>query len=358
MRRRRGIAVGVAVLVVVGMGLGVHAASSPSIKQAKGDGWRLIGTAPLSSRTDAAVAPVGKSLVVFGGTRFWNCPEGASCPFPGYRNDGAVYSQRSRTWSRMAKAPRNTFSGTWTVDGRTILFLTNQTRQRVVGYHVDTNSWSILPAPPVPLRGNDVLAAGGGFAYVADDADVGSGPLHRVERVDLATGRWDLLPRSRNHPRMYLRGLLVSPRGPLMAGLDPRRVDTRVQVEALEHRRWHRFSSPGLEADYYAFAWTGSRVVAAFPSGGGSGRSLDPKTGRWTDLAPQSGLDNGSGWWGDSLSESGPLILKRGVVFNTDSGQALVLTQPRDAGSGESVGMAERVVYVMDSASRLWWQQV
>src|SRR5204862_8075212 len=149
----------------------------------------------------------------------------------------------------------------------------------------------------VPLRGNNVLAAGGGFAYVADDAEPGSGPLDRVERVDLSTGRWEVLPRSTNQPRMHLQQLFVSPRGPMMVGLDPYRSDTPIQVEALERGHWHRFTTPGLHAEFYSFAWTDAGLVAAFPAGGGAGQCLDPETGRWTPLPSQPGYNDGSGWW-------------------------------------------------------------
>src|SRR5947207_2794456 len=129
-RRRRSLAVAAAVVVAVGVGLGVHAASAPRATTA--DAWRLVGTAPLSAREGAVVAPVGDSLVVFGGRRFFDCPANAACPFPGYRGDGAVYDIRARTWTRMAQAPHATPIGPWAVDGNMLLMLTEDTRHRVV----------------------------------------------------------------------------------------------------------------------------------------------------------------------------------------------------------------------------------
>jgi hypothetical protein len=55
---------------------------------------------------------------------------------------------------------------------------------------------------------------------------------------------------------------------------------------------------------------------------------------------------------------SGPLILKRGDVFDTDTGRSLRLTQPRGAGPGVSVGLVGSRAYVMDGSSHLWWQQI
>ncbi len=278
MRRRGVLAVAGAALVVAGIGLAVHGASAPPVTSQGAEAWLPISTAPLSPREGAVVAQVGNALVVFGGRRFQHCPDNARCPFPGYCNDGAVYDAPSRTWTAMATAPKDASSGPWAVDGSTLVLLTDGPTQRVVAYHLDTNSWNVLPPPPVPLLANTVVAARGGFAYVADDA--GNGPLHRVERLDLTTGRWDLLPRSDHQPRMFLRALFVSPTGPIMAGLNPYRSDSRLQVEALQNGHWHRFPTPDLHAASYDFAWTGARLVAAFPSGGGSGRSLNPRTAR------------------------------------------------------------------------------
>jgi hypothetical protein len=155
---------------------------------------------------------------------------------------------------------------------------------------------------------------------------------------------------------MYLRGLFVSPEGLLMAGLNPYRSGARVQVEALEHGHWHRFATPALDADYYDFAWTGTRLVAAFPAGGGTGQALDPKTGDWSMLSAQPAFNDGGGWWEESSSGYGPRILKRGDLFNASSGRTLALSRPQGSGPGQSVGLAKHGVYVIDSASRVWWQ--
>jgi hypothetical protein len=157
---------------------------------------------------------------------------------------------------------------------------------------------------------------------------------------------------------MYLSGLFVTAQGPLMAGLNPYRSDTRVQVEVLEHGHWHRFATPGLHDRFYSFGWTGNRLVAAFPVGGGSGQSLDPTTGRWTNLAEQPGLNDGGGWWSETSSTYGPRILNRGDLFNTETGRTMRLTQPHGSGPGLSVGLVQRGAYLMDNHSHLWWQHV
>jgi hypothetical protein len=357
MRRHRGLVVAAIVLALVAVGFGVHAAHAPSVEATTADAWHPVARAPLSPRVDAIVAAVGSSVLVFGGERYMECPLGASCPYPGDRRDGAVYHPRSDTWTTMARAPRYVTNGPWAVDGHLLLMLTG--RDRLVTYDVTANAWSALPAPPVPLRGNDVLAAGGGYAYASDDAVPTSGPLHRVERVNLATGRWDLLPPSTNTPRMYLRRLLLSPDGLLMVGLNPYRSDTRVQAEILDHGHWHRFGAPSLHADFYTFTWTGKALAVAFPTGGGSGQSLDAGNGRWAPLAAQPDAYQGSaGWWENTYAASGSRILKLGEVFDTATGRTLRLTQPHTSGPGVSAGLAGRRAYVMDSSSRLWWQLV
>ncbi len=356
MRGHRGPAGAATVLALVAVGFGVRAALTPSVATTTADAWHLVGRAPLSPRTGAVVASVGDSVLVFGGERYLECPPGASCPYPGDRRDGAVYHPGSKTWTAMARAPRDVTNGPWVVEGQSLLMLTG--RDRLVVYDVTADAWSALPAPPVPLRGNDVLAAGGGYAYVSDDAVPTSGPLHRVERVDLATGHWNLLPRSTNEPRLYLRGLFVSPQGLLMAGLNPYRSDARVQVEVLDRGHWHRFPAPSLHADFYTFTWTGGRLAAAFPAGGGAGQSLDTRNGRWSSLAPQPDAYGRSDWWDDTSSASGTRIMKRGEVFDTAAGRTLRLTQPQGAGPGVSSGLIGRRVYVMDNRSDLWWQRV
>jgi hypothetical protein len=163
------------------------------------------------------------------------------------------------------------------------------------------------------------------------------------------------MPVDTNRPRLSERRLFVTPAGLLVAGLDSNNVNSRVEAEVLHQQQWHRFPSPGLRAPNHLFAWTGRRLVAAFPRFGGAGRALDPRTGTWDTLVSQHALGQ-DGWWESSSSTQGARMLRDGVVFNTDTGRTVVLGQPRGVSSQASGTLVGGGVYALDSESRLWWQ--
>jgi hypothetical protein len=257
----------------------------------------------------------------------------------------------------MAEPPRGAIGSPWAVDGDTLVVTTYRWPIGLAAYRVDTNTWTRFPPPPQPLYGAETLAAGGRYAYLEDGGGAlrGTRDRGRVERVNLVTGRWDLMPVDDNRPRLGVRRLFMTPAGLLLAGLDTNDVNFRVQAEVLGHHRWHRLPSPGLRAPNYLFAWTGRRLVAAFPTFGGAGSALDPRTGTWGTLASQHALGQ-DGWWESSFAMQGPRILLDGVVFNTDTGRTVVLGQPKGVSSQASGTLVRGGVYALDSESRLWWQ--
>lgn len=354
MWRHPGLVLLACVLALVGAGFAVHAAMRPAADERSAAAWHDLGVAPLSARTGAVVVELDHRLLVFGGERHRLCPGDAQCPYPGDARDGATFDLRSGRWTRMA-APLPVQPRPWAVEGDTLLLLTE--RGGVVAYDARTDAWRTYPPPPVPLLMNDVLAADAGHAYVADDAAPGTGPLHRVESLDLGSGRWRLLPVSTDRPRMQLRTLLATPSGPVMTGLDPASSDAPVQVEILRHGRWHRYAAPSLHARFYAFSLVGGRVVAAFPPGGGSGQMLDLATGRWAPLASQPDAYRGDDAWSGAAATSGTRILEDGSVFDIVRGHSWRLTAPGDR-AGLSAGLVGRGVYVLDDRSRLWWQRL
>jgi hypothetical protein len=355
MRRHRGLVLLVVVVALVGLGFGVHAAMAPDVHESRASDWRVVGRAPLSPRSFAIITPVGTSVVVFGGLHYLPCPDGAACPAPGSERDGAVYHPRSQTWTPMALAPRDVTNGSWVVVGHTLLLLTGT--GRLVGYDVDTDSWKAFPRAPVSVQVNWLLTADRRFAYVADSNLRVRRPMSRVERITLATGRWHAMPSSTYRPRLNPDVLFATPRGLLMAGLrNPDRSNMSVQAEILDNGHWRRYSTPPLHAAFCTLSWADDRLVAAFPSGGGSGQALDPRTGRWSPLARQPDVYKDPSWWEGTFSTSGSRILKLGHVFNASAGVNVQLTQPDGAGPGASVGLTKRGVYVMDNNSKVWWQ--
>jgi hypothetical protein len=374
-RRRMGVTViAAAVALTAGAAIGVHAFSrdgatptgpSPSPSPVtRADTWRRLGKVPLARREGATVARVGKDLVVFGGYRPLHCAPGAlACPAPPSIDDGAVFEPATGSWRRMAPAPRGLAGGDLvTATGDGLIMLSNRGPLRIATYDVASDLWRVFPPPPVELMGNDLLAAGGGYAYVADQDDSADGTKGRVQRLDLATGRWDLLPPSTNNPRLTVRRLFITRDGLLMAGLHPLDGNGhhyRAEVEVLRDGHWSRYPDPDLEAAGYSFAWTGNRLVAPFTSDGTPGRSLDPRTSQWATLAAQPS-DNVGGWpaTNDSLIADGPLLLRMGVVYDAETDHSVVLTRPDGAPRYGSAGLMGGRVFVLDPRSRLWSQRV
>jgi hypothetical protein len=244
------------------------------------------------------------------------------------------------------------------VDGTKLVLLTNRFPARVVTYDVATNRWHATPRPPVQLAGNDMLAAGGGYAYVADQDDTASDPRRgRIERVDLRTGAWSLLPASPHRPRLRVRAMTVTPHGLLvdgLYGLDPDDSRYQAEVELYAEGSWHRYPSPhGLRAAGYSFAWTGSRLAAPYASKSRGG-ALDLATGRWVRFAPQP--DPGSrGWQLVQSAQAAPgHVVSGGLVFDLATGSSRVIRRPDGADSEAMGALVGGYLYAVDARSVLW----
>ncbi|MGC4109525.1 MAG: hypothetical protein QM747_03680 [Nocardioides sp.] len=244
------------------------------------------------------------------------------------------------------------------MDGTRLLLLTNRFPLRVVSYDVATDTWHAFPAPPVELRGNDMLAAGGGYAYVADQDDTAANPDEgRIERLDLRSGTWSQLPASPHRPRLSVRAMTVTRRGLLvdgLYGLDPDDRQYQAEVERFADGQWHRFPTPdGLRAAGYDFAWTGSRLAAPFTSES-HGASLDPGSGRWQRFDPQP--DPGAvGWQVSRTSQGAPgYVVRGGLAFDLATGRSRVITRPGGADSEAEGALVGGFLYVVDARSVLW----
>ena len=304
-------------------------------------------------------------LVFFGGIAPARCGTGSLGCTGRPRLDGAVYDPVAMTWTRMAVAPEILASPQASaVDGSRLVYLSGRGYAQVVTYDVRTDTWRTLPPPLVKLRGNDLLAAGGGYAYVADQDDSGDDTQGQVQRVSLTTGRWTLLPRSEDPSRLAVRRLFVTPDGLLMAGLhglDPADHDYRAQVEVLRGRHWHRYVAPDIQAAGYDFAWAHASLSVPFPESQAPGRSLDPVTGRWRSLPRQPGVAEGGWQWSpgqDAVTAGGDLVLSHGVVFNVATQRSVTLGRPAGATRSGSGAIVSGGVYVLDAHSRLWWQRL
>lgn len=369
-RRRRTWAVASTAALVATVAVGTRLvggggghSSTPLPPSGAVSSWTRVGDVPLSHRDPGVVTEVAGKLLVYGGTPPHYCENVMwSCPAPRPMGGGAVFDPATGTWSPMSNAPHRLASwgglGLTAVDGTRLVLLTNHLPIRVVTYDVGTDRWRGYPAPPVALMGNDMVAAGGGYAYVASEDDTASYPQRgRIERLDLRTGSWTLLPASPHRPRLSLRSMTVTPRGLLVAGsygLDPNDLHYRSEVERYAGGRWLRYPSPvGMRSGGYSFAWTGRRLVSAFAGGTGGG-ALDVATGRWTRFARQP--DPGSvGWQMGELPLGLPgHVVSGGLVFDLASGRTRVIAQPAGADSEAAGAVVGRYLYAVDARSVLW----
>jgi hypothetical protein len=375
-RRRRAASVAAVVVVVASVAVGSRVLSGgggeapPSqVLPAPTDGivsaWRRVGDVPLSHRDPGTMAEVAGRLLVFGGSPPHYCEGTSLCPSARPLGGGAVFDPSTRSWTPMSRPPRSapvTGGGEWAVDGTRLVMLTNRFPTRVVTYDVTSDRWQVLPAPPVPLTGNDMLGAGGGFAYVADQDDrqgdrPGDREQGRVERLDLSTGRWTLLPASPFRPRLSVRAMSVTSHGLLvygLYGLDPDDRHYQAEVEQYADGRWRRFASPGgLQAAGYSFAWTGSRLVAPY-AGSTSGGALDPASGRWVRYDPQPDPDR-AGWrLGLQARGSGDFVLAGGLLFDVAEGTSRVVRRPPGADQEAQGVIVGGFLYAVDARSVLW----
>lgn len=370
--RRRTVAVASAAALVAAVAVGARVvgrtddASPPVTRPVPPSGavmtWTRVGHVPLSHRDAGVVTEVAGKLLIYSGTPPHYCERMLSCPVPRPLRGGTLFDPSTGSWEPMSTPPRRLVSwgglGRWAADGSRLVLLTNSYPTRVVTFDATTDSWHGYRAPPVALTGNDMIAAGGGYAYVADQDDKASGPQRgRIERLDLRTGAWSLLPTSQNRPRLIGRSMSVTSHGLLVAGsydLDPDGYHDRVEVERFVDRRWLRYPSPqGMEAAGYSFTWTGSQLVAPFAGGTGGG-ALDPETGRWTRYPRQPDPDL-VGWRLGELGEGLPgHVVLGGLVFDVATGRSRVISRPAGADS-EAVGaVVGRYLYAVDASSVLW----
>jgi hypothetical protein len=372
-RRRRTLAVvaSSALVAVVAfsahaLDTGDHAAPRPPSHPVPADGevssWARVGVVPLSRRYPSIVAGVAGRLVVFGGIPPHYCEGMMSCPAPRPLHGGAVFDPATATWTPMSRPPEG-LSDTqltgrdYAIDGTRLLMLTNRLPIRVVSYDVVTDRWQVLPTPPVPLHGNDMIAGGRGQVYVADQDDREGRPQRgRIERLDLQTMRWTLLPSSTFRPRLSVRAMVVTPAGLLvdgLYGLDPDDTRYQAEVERFAQGRWHRYPSPrGMQAAGYSFSWDGARLVAPFAANRSRGGALDPSAGTWVRYPLQPNPD--AVGWQLGFGAARGFVLRGGLVFDVDRGTSRVVRRPA-GGDDEAVGtIIGHDLYVVDARSVLW----
>lgn len=321
--------------------------------------WQQLPDVPLSPRNDPLVIRVGGRVVAVGGTQPAQCPSGGFCPFPGFARGGAVFDLHTQNWHRMATPPAEFSAGSPAgIDGNRLVVMGNAFPAPFFIYDAIKDSWKRLPASPAALGGDDFMTVANGTAYVnpgddrpAGDDGPGSPP---IQRLNLSTGHWSLLPASSNRPRLDLRRLFVTPRGLLVMGATG--TDShhpRALAEVFEHGHWTRLSDPKLRAYGYDWHWTGRRMVAPFPDGHHRpGVALTVDSGQWS-LLPKQG-PNALEWQvnGDS---AGDLVFDMGEVYDDSTQTSTALKAPstaaKERGSATWVG---HQLLVVDSASHAW----
>jgi hypothetical protein len=151
--------------------------------------WRVLADAPLSPRSESAVAWTGTEMIVWGG-RVENS----------FYYDGAAYDPVTDKW-RLLPPPPAVFAGKdpsmlWTGDEAVVFGVMGNSDTygeyiRAAAYDPVTDSWRSLANPP------DSVRVGGGAWWTGDSivvAEVGLDPaLDRLARFEIAAVQWTLL---------------------------------------------------------------------------------------------------------------------------------------------------------------------
>ena len=123
-------------------GSGVPVASG-AVYDPRADRWAMLPRSPLSARAPVASVWTGRELVVWGSTDRSE-----------HRRDGAAYNPATRSWRRIADAPRSLDQGTSVWTGHEMLVLgahlddanNGDTKTAVaLAYNPTSDTWRVLP---------------------------------------------------------------------------------------------------------------------------------------------------------------------------------------------------------------------
>ena len=313
--------------------------------------WKVLPAAPIKTAGLTGVASVwtGKELIVVG------VRPGPDGTFIKSKNVAAAYDPSTRTWRRLARAPRMQNycrrDVAWT-GKQLLLWGCSQ-----AAFDPQTNSWRMLPKAPtgegfVVWADRELIGWGGGCC--GDAWDGGSA-------YDPASNSWRTLPRSPLAPSQGPIGAWTGRKVVLVVnGYDPegKAYPTRFARAAAYDPAtdaWRRLAPPPSSALRYGgtATWDGHELLVVGNSGPRVRTTLayDPATNRWRRLArPPAGLTPMATFWtGRRLVVLGGESL-RGFVYDPQDDRWAVLPRIPLQGSGQTAAWTGRQLIVWSSA--------
>lgn len=320
--------------------------------------WDRLPDLPLAERDLPVVAWTGAEVLAIGGDTGDECPPGTDCGLPNSAAvDGAALDPGTRTWRRIADAPRPVPAGTpAALVGDQLFLVVDGT---VLVYEVREDRWSTLER-----------RVGDGYEPVADVERLVlvSGTDEQGVRPDLvyapATQTWSELPHDPLGPS-FDRTAVSTPRGLLLgahdlvdnpgAGANPSYVEAALLDRATG--TWRTFGPSGQLGAPWAVV--GDRLVGMSldsTDGGGDppgdyGRSvpfggrLDLATGSWSPL-PDPPADGSGGW--PVLAANERLVAGSGYLYDDATGAWQEVPRPVGASTypGPAVWAGDTLVVV------------
>ena len=305
--------------------------------------WRMLPTAPLAARSNAASVWTGHELFIWGGYR---SQTGDAQPY----GDGALFDPATQQWRMIAQSPlsaRHDATALWTgaeviVIGGVPAALGSDTYVDLAAaaYNPATNSWRTLPAIPSPAKHDAagvsaVAVAGGVYAWVdwqhmETDANGSTGNAG-VDgwRYQADTGTWAAVDvgdrRNLDNPLWTGKELLFPAQqtwygfvpGPMQSNLAGWRLDPATGA-------WRTTPHGPVDDLRGRSLWTGGALLTydtgtsvTRPDGTGDhpgeGAVWNPVTNAWTRIAdaPFVGTDGTSSVW------TGSEVLEWGLLYGS-----------------------------------------
>jgi hypothetical protein len=312
--------------------------------------WQKLPAAPI--RVDASLDSVwtGKELIV-SGVRF-----GPTGNFIGSRNVTAAYNPATRTWRRLAPAPKMDDyckrDVAWT-GMEMVLWGCGQ-----AALDLQANSWKTLPKAPtgqgiVVWTGREMIGWGGGCCGDAWDGgsayDPGTNAWRTIARTPLAPSQGALRAWTGREALLLVSGIDPASGKPYPASF------ARAAAYNPRTDTWRRLAAPPTSGFQLgsAAAWDSHElVVVGAGADAQSTFTYDPATNRWhRRAAAPLGLRSASAFWtGSRLLVWGGGESTRAFAYDPRADRWSVLPTPPLQGSGQTAAWAGGRLIVWSSA--------
>ncbi len=267
----------------------------PVVSTATASPWISLPTDPRGVRHSAAVVWTGTEAIAFGGR-----DESGTA-----HDDAAAYNPASGTWrivSGQAVGPSSPVNvlAVWAGD-RALLIggeqpTGGQLKSGATAYVPATDSWSVVASPPLSFVTDRSPAAWTGAELLVWPGDVGTDVA--PEAYDPATDEWRVLPVPPVQSRQQAASVWTGSEWIVWGGTGANGELADGAAYNPATNSWRELSGSPLGARRVRAVWTGTEMLLAAGSSGGSpvsgdgemalsdGAAYDPSTDTWRSLTP------------------------------------------------------------------------